>query len=144
LNQDGHRSKRTPSNPFLPSFGPSCWHSIRAGNDELHRAALAANGLVRIYAGVVSMLLAQTGQRASAVAAIGAHGQTVRHRPQCFDGTGYTLQLNNPALLAELTGIDVVADFRSRDVAAGGQGRATGPRCFIARSSHKPAPTCAF
>ena len=93
-----------------------------SGNDELHRAALAANGLVRIYAGVVGMLLAQTGQRASAVAAIGSHGQTVRHRPQCFDGTGYTLQLNNPALLAELTGIDVVADFRSRDVAAGGQG----------------------
>ncbi len=93
-----------------------------SGSDELHRAALAANGLVRLYAGVVGMLLAQTGRRASEVAAIGAHGQTVRHRPQCFDGTGYTLQLNNPALLAELTGIDVVADFRSRDVAAGGQG----------------------
>jgi anhydro-N-acetylmuramic acid kinase len=57
-----------------------------------------------------------------AVRAIGAHGQTVRHQPGAFDGTGYTVQLNNPALLAELTGIDVVADFRSRDVAAGGQG----------------------
>ena len=54
--------------------------------------------------------------------AIGAHGQTVRHRPQEFDGTGYTLQLNNPSMLAELCGITVVADFRSRDVAAGGQG----------------------
>ena len=54
--------------------------------------------------------------------AIGCHGQTVRHRPREFDGTGYTVQLNAPALLAELTGIDVVADFRSRDVAAGGQG----------------------
>lgn len=63
-----------------------------------------------------------TGFDRTAVAAIGAHGQTVRHRPQSFDSTGYTLQLNNPALLAELTGIDVVADFRSRDVAAGGQG----------------------
>ncbi|MBA2674013.1 anhydro-N-acetylmuramic acid kinase, partial [Ramlibacter sp.] len=58
---------------------------------------------------------------------IGAHGQTVRHRPQQFDGTGYTVQLCQPALLAELTGIDVVADFRSRDVAAGGQGAPLAP-----------------
>ncbi len=93
-----------------------------SSTDELHRAALAANGLVRIYAEVVQSLLAQSGLPPQAVTAIGAHGQTVRHRPGAFDGTGYTLQLNNPALLAELTGIDVVADFRSRDVAAGGQG----------------------
>lgn len=93
-----------------------------AGPDELHRAALAGNALVRSYTGVVQTLLAQTHTPASAIRAIGAHGQTVRHRPQEFDGTGYTLQLNQPALLAELCGIDVVADFRSRDVAAGGQG----------------------
>jgi anhydro-N-acetylmuramic acid kinase len=93
-----------------------------AGPNELHRAALAANALVRIYAQVISELLEKTGLDKSAVTAIGAHGQTVRHQPHVFDGTGYTLQLNNPALLAELTGIDVVADFRSRDVAAGGQG----------------------
>jgi anhydro-N-acetylmuramic acid kinase len=92
------------------------------GSNELHRAALAANGLVRVYAEVVHTLLRQTGVAAKAVQAIGAHGQTVRHRPLEFDGTGYTLQLNQPALLAELCGIDVVADFRSRDVAAGGQG----------------------
>lgn len=92
------------------------------GANELHRAALAANGLVRIYAGVVNDLLTRTGTSAQEVRAIGAHGQTVRHQPGAFDGTGYTLQLNNPALLAELCGIDVVADFRSRDVAAGGQG----------------------
>ncbi len=90
--------------------------------NELHRAALAANGLVRLYAGQVAALLAQCGMQATAIKAVGAHGQTVRHRPQEFDGTGYTLQLNNPALLAELCGITVVADFRSRDVAAGGQG----------------------
>ena len=92
------------------------------GTDELHRAALAANELARSYATVVAQLLAQARVPATAVAAIGAHGQTVRHRPQLFDGTGYTLQLGNPALLAELTGITVVADLRSRDVAAGGQG----------------------
>lgn len=92
------------------------------GADELHRAALAANALTRVYAQVVARLLAQSKLAPGAVTAIGAHGQTVRHRPQEFDGTGYTLQLNNPALLAELTGIQVVADFRSRDLAAGGQG----------------------
>ena len=98
-----------------------------SGADELHRAALAGNGLMRVYASVVSDLLTRTGTTATAVRAIGAHGQTVRHRPQQFDGTGYTLQLCQPALLAELAGIDVAADFRSRDVAAGGQGAPLAP-----------------
>ncbi|MEN9984408.1 MAG: hypothetical protein RI918_2377, partial [Pseudomonadota bacterium] len=93
-----------------------------AGSNELHRAALAANALTRVYVQVVDQLLAQSNLKPADICAVGAHGQTVRHRPGEFDGTGYTLQLNNPALLAELTGIDVVADFRSRDVAAGGQG----------------------
>jgi len=93
-----------------------------AGVDELHRAALAANGLVRVYADVVARLLASGRTERRAIRAIGAHGQTVRHRPLEFDGVGYTLQLNNPALLAELSGIDVVAEFRVRDLAAGGQG----------------------
>lgn len=113
----GHCSAPLPSalkNELLALNSPS--------DNELHRAALAANGLVRVYAAQVHTLLAQCQVLASAVRAIGAHGQTVRHRPQEFDGTGYTLQLNQPALLAELCGIDVVADFRSRDVAAGGQG----------------------
>lgn len=92
------------------------------GDNELHRAALAGNGLARAYAGVVHQLLADSGIAAQAITAIGAHGQTVRHRPLEFDDVGYTLQLNNPSLLTELTGIDVVGDFRSRDLAAGGQG----------------------
>jgi anhydro-N-acetylmuramic acid kinase len=97
--------------------------------NELHRAALAGNTIAASYAEVVGELLRQSGKRgisAKDVSAIGAHGQTVRHQPQRSTdtpaGAGYTLQLNNPALLAELTGIDVVADLRSRDVAAGGQG----------------------
>lgn len=91
-----------------------------ADGGELHRAALAGSRLAKVYAEVVRELLAHGG--AHKVTAIGAHGQTVRHRPGEFDGIGYTLQLNAPALLAELSGLDVVADFRSRDVAAGGQG----------------------
>ncbi len=93
-----------------------------SGDDELHRAAVAGNALTAIYAEVVMALRKAGGVAAGGVAAIGAHGQTVRHRPGEFDGSGYTLQLINGALLAELTGIDVVCDFRSRDVAAGGQG----------------------
>ena len=92
------------------------------GPNELHRAALAANALARSYAAVVLDLLSATGSAAGEVRAIGAHGQTVRHQPGAFDGTGYTLQLFNGALLAELCGIDVVCDLRSRDIAAGGQG----------------------
>ncbi|BEP37454.1 anhydro-N-acetylmuramic acid kinase [Variovorax sp. V59] len=112
------------------------------GDNELHRAALAGNGLARIYAGVASQLLADSGTPASQVTALGAHGQTVRHRPTEFDGVGYTLQINNPSLLAELTGIDVVADFRSRDLAAGGQGAPLVPafhRALFARAGEPVA-----
>lgn len=91
-----------------------------AEGGELHRAALASNRLARLYAEVVQQLVSHGCGRK--ITAIGSHGQTVRHRPGEFDGVGYTLQLNAPALLAELSGIDVVADFRSRDMAAGGQG----------------------
>lgn len=88
------------------------------GDNEIHREALAADALARIYARCVDQLLRQAGTSAAQVRAIGVHGQTIRHQPNA----GYTRQTNNPALLAELSGIDVIADFRSRDIAAGGQG----------------------
>jgi anhydro-N-acetylmuramic acid kinase len=94
----------------------------RSGDDEIHRAALAANSLARDYAALVDTLLASASLGRDRIVAIGCHGQTIRHRPGEFDGIGYSVQLTAPALLAELCGIDVVADFRSRDVAAGGQG----------------------
>jgi anhydro-N-acetylmuramic acid kinase len=94
----------------------------QSGPDELHRSALAANALSRMYAQVVQSLLTQGQRQPSQVRAIGAHGQTVRHQPGMHDSSGYSLQIQNPSLLAELSGIAVVADWRSRDVAAGGQG----------------------
>ena len=108
--------------PFVPALADELLALNSPGPNELHRAALAGNALAEVYAGVVGELLALAGVAATSVRAIGAHGQTVRHRPQEFDGVGYTLQVNSPALLAERSGIDVVADFRSRAVAAGGQG----------------------
>lgn len=88
------------------------------GADELHRSMLAANALADLYADAVGAVLRAAHTPAAEVMALGAHGQTVRHRPEL----GYTVQLNAPARLAERTGIRVVSDFRSRDVAAGGQG----------------------
>lgn len=108
--------------PFEPTLAHELLALNAPGESELHRAALAGNALARSYAEIVGALLAMSGTGRERVRAVGAHGQTVRHRPGEFDGTGYTLQLNNPALLAELCGIDVIADLRSRDVAAGGQG----------------------
>ena len=114
---------------FEPVFRAELLALNAASFNELHRAAQASNRIAAAYAEVVHQLLQQAASRglsATDVLAIGAHGQTVRHQPQRWSdtaaGAGYTLQLNNPALLAELTGITVVADFRSRDVAAGGQG----------------------
>jgi len=113
--------------PFDEAFRAELLALNSPTDNELHRAALAGNQLAAVYARVVGSLLQQAATQsisAAQIQAIGAHGQTVRHQPgkAKAGGPGYTLQLNNPALLAELSGLDVVADFRSRDVAAGGQG----------------------
>ncbi|HYM47468.1 MAG TPA: anhydro-N-acetylmuramic acid kinase, partial [Burkholderiaceae bacterium] len=89
-----------------------------SGPDEIERAGVVARELAHVYAASVDDLLKTAGVARGSVRAIGAHGQTVRHRPEL----GFSVQLNAPAWLAELTGIDVVADFRSRDIAAGGHG----------------------
>ncbi len=110
--------------PFSDALKAQMLALNAAGANELHRASLAANQLAELYAQVVAGLLYTTELESDDIVAIGAHGQTVRHCPSgsAADGGGYTIQLNNPALLAQRVGIDVVADFRRRDLAAGGQG----------------------
>lgn len=112
---------RTVATAYLP-FPADLRDALMAlqavGEDEIHREALAGNALARRYAECVRDLLAQAGAAPDQVRAIGVHGQTIRHRPE----SGYTRQTNNAALLAEIARIDVIADFRSRDIAAGGQG----------------------
>ncbi len=99
-------------------------HSLNySGADEIERAARAAQRLAEVYARAVARLLRETGIAGTEVRAVGCHGQTVRHRPDL----GFSVQLNQPSLLAELTGIDVTADFRARDLSAGGQGAPLAP-----------------
>lgn len=92
------------------------------GPDELHRAALATHGLARVCIDATRRLLETTGVKPGEVRALGVHGQTIRHRPDLPGGLGYTVQLDPSALLGEAVGIDTVSDFRSQDLAAGGQG----------------------
>ncbi|WP_199029285.1 anhydro-N-acetylmuramic acid kinase [Ralstonia sp. ASV6] len=108
--------------PFPPELRHAFLNLQHAGHDEIHREALAANALASLYAECVEQLLRKSGCIRREIRAIGAHGQTIRHQPGAHDGLGYTRQTQHAAVLAEHTGIDVIADFRSRDVAAGGQG----------------------
>jgi anhydro-N-acetylmuramic acid kinase len=94
----------------------------RPSVNELHLEALSANDLAIEYAHAVQDLLQITEFKATQIMAIGAHGQTIRHQPASEQHLAYTWQSLNSSLLAELTQINVISDFRSRDVAAGGQG----------------------
>jgi anhydro-N-acetylmuramic acid kinase len=101
--------------PFPPELRAELMALQAKSDNELEREAIAANGLAAAYAQCIeSLRKAAPGP----IAAAAVHGQTIRHRPEL----GFTRQTNNPALLAELAGVDVIADFRSRDIAAGGQG----------------------
>lgn len=110
--------KQTYFSPFSAELRQALLDLHHPSNNELEHAGLVANSLSTIYANTVKALLENAGIKSTDIQAVGCHGQTIRHRPEM----GFTLQIFNPALLAELVGITVVADFRSRDIAAGGQG----------------------
>lgn len=101
--------------------------------NELETAVLLGNELAALYALAVNKLLVANKKTAKDITAIGCHGQTVRHRPEL----GFTLQIGNHALLAERTNITVIGDFRSRDIAAGGQGAPLVPAFHQAMFANK-------
>ena len=122
----GIRTLHAAFTPFPADLRAELMALQAASPNELEREALAANALAHRYAECVRALVAEA---PGPVRAVAVHGQTIRHRPEL----GFTRQTNNPALLAELTGIDVIADFRARDVAAGGQGAPLVPAFHQAR-----------
>ena len=92
----------------------------QSGDDELHRLAQADTRFAEFCGNAVLDAIANWGIDKREVRAIGSHGQTVRHAPSAQPP--YSVQLGNPSVLAERTGISIVADFRARDIAAGGEG----------------------
>jgi len=108
--------------PYPPALRTQILNLQHPSTNELETTALLANSLALLYAAAVQQLLAAANIAPAEITAIGCHGQTIRHQPQFKDGIGFSLQIVNAALLAELTDITVIADFRSRDIAAGGQG----------------------
>jgi len=109
------------SKPFSPDLRKALFELQSPCQNELHREKQAGNALALAYASAVAQLLNKAKLQSSDITAIGAHGQTIRHQPHLGE-MAYTHQTLNPSLLAEKTGIDVIADFRSRDLAAGGHG----------------------
>lgn len=92
--------------------------------------------LTERHADAVRQLLAEAGRKPSEIAVVGFHGQTIHHAP----AQRQTVQIGDGALLAKLTGIDVVNDFRSADVGAGGQGAPLAPVYHLARAQPLAKP----
>ncbi|MDX1505517.1 MAG: anhydro-N-acetylmuramic acid kinase [Spongiibacter sp.] len=111
--------------PFPNALRAELLDLCQPGSDEIERLGRADRHLGLTLATAVNQLLHDAGLAASDIAAIGSHGQTIRHRPT--DGAraatdAFSLQIGDPNTIAEHTGITTVADFRRRDIAAGGQG----------------------
>ncbi len=108
------------------------------GDNEIDRLGKLDCELGSVFAQAARQLLTASGIAASDITAIGSHGQTIRHRPPAGanDAPGFTLQIADPNTIALKTGITTVADFRRRDLAAGGQGAPLAPvfHQFIAPS----------
>jgi len=120
VDQDGDHTRLLDTHylPMPPDLRAELLGLCSSGPDELVRAALAEQRWVCLAAEGIASLLDRQGIPSSQVRAIGSHGQTIRHHP----AQGISVQIGNPALLAEHTGVCVVSDFRRRDLAAGGQG----------------------
>lgn len=138
--QEAPRLLATHEVAMPPSLRATLLELCHADAVRFADLACAEDAFCRLQARAVSELLVASDTPASAVAAIGSHGQTIEHAPLGHHdkdaSAPYTLQLDNPSLLAELTGCPVVADFRRRDLAAGGQAAPLAPAFHAALFRH--------
>jgi len=98
--------------------------------------AVVERELTERHADAVRQLLAEAKRTPAEIGIVGFHGQTIHHAP----AQRQTVQIGDGALLAKLVGIDVVNDFRSADVSAGGQGAPLAPIYHLARAANLPRP----
>jgi len=138
IDTDGGRVIRPlgfHSMPYEPDFA----HRLRAilgRKTQDAETEAVERDLTLLHARAVGRLLANAGVRANAVRLVGFHGHTVHHEPE----SGFTWQIGDGALLASECGIDVIADFRSADVAGGGEGAPLAPvfHAALATDLEKP------
>lgn len=141
LRCDGNRAEllHTREHPIDPDLRQRVAAISHSGDDEIERLGVLDRELGELFGAATLALLAEAKVDADAVQAIGSHGQTVRHRPPSGSPgrAPFTLQLGDPNTIAELTGITTVADFRRRDVAAGGEGAPLAPAFHAAALAAK-------
>ncbi|WP_346300334.1 anhydro-N-acetylmuramic acid kinase, partial [Halomonas sp. BM-2019] len=127
-NSGRPRLLATHAEPMPAPLHERLWTLCHAERVSFAELAAAEDAFCRLQAAAVAALLSSSGTRREAVAAVGSHGQTIEHAPLGHaGGPAYTLQLDNPSLLAELSRLTVVGDFRRRDLAAGGQAAPLAP-----------------
>ncbi|MCP3670679.1 MAG: anhydro-N-acetylmuramic acid kinase [Gammaproteobacteria bacterium] len=120
LHAQGCTHVASHSHPWATGLQQQLRSITHPGENEIERMGILDIMVAEEFAHCALALLQQAGVNPEQVAAIGSHGQTIRHRPNT--STPFTLQIGDPSRIAELTGITTVADFRRRDMAAGGQG----------------------
>lgn len=130
------------STPFDRATRAAIHKLALPGTDEIDRMGSLDRQLGEAFAQTVIELLALTDYRPEQIAAIGSHGQTIRHRPPQLHEYPFSLQIGDPNVIAQQTGITTIADFRRRDMAAGGQGAPLVPafhQAFFRSNQHNRA-----
>ena len=128
--EDGVSLLETREHPIPATMRERIRAISHCGEQEIERMGILDRELGQLFAQATQALLEQANVPARDIVAIGSHGQTIRHRPPSATPAkvpAFTLQIADPNTIAEITGITTVADFRRRDIAAGGEGAPLAP-----------------